>query len=193
MNLSDDELRRIGLRSVGRNCVVHSTVQFFRSENISLGENVRIDCFALISGGAAGVEIGSHIHIGAGCYLFGGGGKLVLEDFAGLSPRVSIFTASDDFLEGYLRGPIVSEACRKVSIGDVRMKLNSCVGTGSVVLPGVTIGENASAGALTVISRDVPDHAVVAGNPARTIAERDRTKYLTLMEQFRREFAARQG
>jgi len=188
MNLSETELGQLGLKHFGKNCRVHRTVQFFCPENVSIGDNVRIDCFSLISAGAEGVWIGNHVHIGAGCYLFGGGGKLVLEDFSGTSPRVTILTASDDFTDGYLRGPVIPEQYKKVKRGDVVLKMNVGVATGSVVLPGVTIGLNACVGALTVVSRDVPDHALIVGNPARQIAQRDPQRFLDLMAAFQREY-----
>jgi dTDP-4-amino-4,6-dideoxy-D-glucose acyltransferase len=188
MNLSEAELRQLGLKHFGKDCRVHRTVQFFSPENVSIGDNVRIDCFSLISAGPKGVWIGNHVHIGAGCYFFGNSGKIVLEDFSGTSPRVSIFTTSDDYKEGYLHGPIVPEQYKKVQRGDVVLKLNSCVATGCVVLPGVTIGVNACAGALTVVRHDVPGHALIVGNPNRQIAQRDPQRFLDLIAAFKQEY-----
>ena len=51
----------------------------------------------------------------------------------------------------------------------VRIKRNVWIGANATILPGVTIGENAVVGAGSVVTKDVPDNAVVAGNPARLI------------------------
>ncbi len=54
--------------------------------------------------------------------------------------------------------------CGLVSVGDAAM-----VGTNATVLPRVKIGQCATVGAGAVVTKDVPDHAVVVGNPARVI------------------------
>ena len=51
----------------------------------------------------------------------------------------------------------------------IRLRGNVWIGAGAIVLPGVTLGENAVAGAGAVVTRDVPPNAVVGGNPARLI------------------------
>ena len=56
------------------------------------------------------------------------------------------------------------------------MKKGASIGANSVILPGVTIGERALIGAGSVITRDVPDNAVVAGNPTRIFRHRDRNE-----------------
>ena len=54
-----------------------------------------------------------------------------------------------------------------------RIKRGASIGANSVILAGVTIGEEALVGAGSVVTEDVPSKAVVAGNPARIIGHRD--------------------
>ena len=56
-----------------------------------------------------------------------------------------------------------------------RVRRGASIGSGAVILCGVTIGEGAMVGAGAVVTRDVPDEAVVAGVPARVQARRERT------------------
>ena len=51
----------------------------------------------------------------------------------------------------------------------VTIRNNACVGIGAIILPGVTSGRNAVVAAGAVVTKDVPDNAVVAGNPAKLI------------------------
>jgi acetyltransferase-like isoleucine patch superfamily enzyme len=55
------------------------------------------------------------------------------------------------------------------SVAPVRLKSNSGIGTGSILLPGVTVHEGAYVGAGAVVTKDVPPYTVVAGVPARVI------------------------
>ena len=51
----------------------------------------------------------------------------------------------------------------------VHLKRNCWIGAGATILPGVTVGENAVVGAGSIVTRDVEDNTVVAGNPARVV------------------------
>jgi acetyltransferase-like isoleucine patch superfamily enzyme len=57
----------------------------------------------------------------------------------------------------------------KKSLQGPMLKKGAKVGANSTLLPGVVIGENALVGAGSVVTKDVPDHAVVVGNPARVV------------------------
>jgi len=162
------------LAEVGHNVSIHRSVLMFSPHLIRIGSNTRIDCFGLLSAGPDGICIGDHVHIAAGVYLFGSGGRIVLESFCNLSSRVAVYTASDDYTEGYLTNPTVPMKFRKVQQGDVTLRRHAIVGTGGVLLPGVTLGLAASVGALTLVRKSVEDFVVVAGCPSRIIGTRDK-------------------
>ena len=54
-------------------------------------------------------------------------------------------------------------------VGKVTIEDNTFIGAGAIILPGVHIGKNVIIGAGAVVTRDIPDHCVVAGNPAKFV------------------------
>ena len=55
--------------------------------------------------------------------------------------------------------------------GEVVLKRNCRIGSHSVVMPGVTVGENAVVGAMSFVNRNIPDNVVAAGVPAKVIKD----------------------
>ena len=63
--------------------------------------------------------------------------------------------------------------CRQGLCGsDVSISKNCWIGRGAVILPGVTIGEGSIVAANSVVNRDVPQHVIVGGVPARILKRR---------------------
>jgi acetyltransferase-like isoleucine patch superfamily enzyme len=125
-----------------------------------LGDDVKIGTFVEIQKGASignRCKISSHTFICEGVTIeeevFVGHGVTFIND---LYPR-----ATNE--EGMLQ----TEADWKCVT--TRVKRRASIGSGATILCGVTIGEGACVGAGSVVTRDVPDGAIVAGNPARVL------------------------
>lgn len=184
MHYSESELQDT-FSSVGRDVRIHKSVIILGGKKIRVGSHVRIDCFSLLSAGEQGITIGDHVHIAVGVCLFGSGGRIEVSDFAGISARTLIYTATDDYTAGNLTGPTIPDKYRKVICGDVILGKHSVVGCGSVVMP-CRIGVAATVGALSFVNKDVPDFEVVAGIPAIRRSSRSR-EVLEAEKQLREE------
>lgn len=170
---SIDELAELGLAGFGSNVQIDPTARFFGAGRITIGSNVRIDAFAVISAGAGGIDIGDYVHIAAHVFM-AGAARIVVEDFVGLSGRVSVYSSNDDYSGGHLSNPTAPDDLRDVTSAPVTFHRHALIGAGSVILPGVTIGEGGAAGALSLVRRDVEPWTTVVGTPARVVGERRR-------------------
>lgn len=91
----------------------------------------------------ASSKIGNYVLINRGACL---GHHLVLEDYVSIGPGVT-------------------------TGGGVTIKRGAMIGTGAVIIPSITIGKHAVVGAGAVVTKDVGDHEVVMGNPAKAVKE----------------------
>jgi acetyltransferase-like isoleucine patch superfamily enzyme len=184
---TEDDLCDAGFRSLGRNVRIAKNCTIVGVENISIGNQVRIDCnCTILAAGTGWVTLGSFIHIGSYVYL-GGKDGIMVADFCALSQRVSIYSRSDDYSGKRLIAPMVPEKFTGGVGGKVQLQRHVVVGSGSVILPGVTVGEGSSVGALSLVNRNLPEWGVYFGCPARKVENRSKD-LLDLEKRFLEEF-----
>jgi UDP-2-acetamido-3-amino-2,3-dideoxy-glucuronate N-acetyltransferase len=126
----------------------------FIRDLVVIGRNCVVGSYVDIEGD---VRIGDHVSLQSGCYLTRG---VRIEDEAFCGPRI---VTLNDKRASYRRPSI--EFRRQAP----RILRAARIGGGAVLLPGITVGENAVVGAGSVVTRDVPDRTIVAGNPARAM------------------------
>ncbi len=167
---SYEEMSYMGIRNPGKNVQISRTAIITNPELLSIGNNVRIDDYVLMTGA---IWLRSHIHISSFCSL-GGRAGIVMENFSGLSAGVRIFSASDDYSGDFMTNPTVPEEYTNVQEGVVHLREHAIVGANSVILPGIEIGKGAAVGAISLITKNVPEFEIWAGIPAKKIADRKR-------------------
>lgn len=143
------------LRYCGSYVYIHPSVKIFHADMISIGDNCHFQQDCVLYGKGGGIEIGEGTIFSHEIQVFAGNHHYNGEDLSTL-PYDERFDA------------------KKVTIGKYVW-----VGARSTIVGGVTIGDGAVIGAASVVTKDVPEGAVVGGNPARVLKYRD-------MEQFRR-------
>ena len=177
---SEEELKEIGFKSMGGNILISRKASIYSAANITIGDNVRIDDFCILSGH---IELGSYIHIAAYTALYGGDKGIYISDFANLSSRICVYSISDDYSGETMTNPMVSDEYKNVESKPVYIGKHAIIGSTSVVLPGVNIAEGSSFGSFSFINRDSEPWSINAGIPFKKI--RDRKKdLLALAEEF---------
>ena len=173
---SENELLNIGFKSIGKNVLVSRKASIYSAKDISIGSNVRIDDSVILSGN---ISIGNNIHISAYAAIYGAYG-VILEDYTGLSPRVTIYSAMDDFSGNYLIGPIHPVQFTNVKGGLVRLSRFAHIGANSIVFPNIKIGEGTVVGAMSLVTKDLESWTVFVGVPVKKIKDRE-NKMLNLI------------
>jgi len=131
-----------------------------------IGDHSRIDSFVKLEVGE-GMKIGRHVHIASFCHLGIGGGKLTLEDGSSCGSGVKIVTGSNVPGRGHGCSAVAPDAVFERK--EVRICKNATLFVGAIVLPGVTVGEEAVVAAGAVVRCDVPAGELWGGVPARRI------------------------
>ena len=129
-----------------------------------IGNNVNIEKGAYFGTGAK-VSIGNNSGIGVNCKLLG---DVTIGNNVMMGPEVIFITTTHD--HSRIDVPMIEQGFgeeKPIVIND-----DVWIGTRCTILPGVTVGKGAIIGACSVVTKDVPDYVVVAGNPARVIKHR---------------------
>lgn len=189
--LNEQQLSELGFKKLGRNVRISDKASIYNAANIAIGDNVRIDDFAVLSAGAGGITLGSHIHIAVYTSLIGAG-AIVIDDFANLSSKVSIYSSSDDYSGETLTNPCIPDCYKSVTHADVRIMKHVIIGCGSVVLPGVSVSEGVAIGALSLVNKDCQPFNIYAGVPAKLVKGRKK-KLLQLEQDFLKEYSCVQN
>jgi len=147
------------------------------ASDVKLGKNVRLHAFVNLYGCEIGDEtsIGTFVEIQKGAKI---GARCKIQSHTFICEGVSI---EDEVFVGH-NVTFVNDRYPAAATDDGRLKRDhdwalertvvkqhAAIGSGAVLLPGITIGERAIVGAGAVVTKSVPDHAVVVGNPARVL------------------------
>lgn len=112
-------------------------------------------------------RVGKNVFVNFGCTFLDQGG-ITLEDGVFIGPGVKILTEAH---------PEQPEIRHTLLTRPVIIRRKAWIGAGAIILPGVTVGENAIIAAGAVVTKDVSDNTVVAGVPARILRTINNTDY----------------
>lgn len=173
---TEEELLKMGFKSLGKDCLISRKASLYGIEDMSIGNNVRIDDFCILSGN---ITLGNNIHISAYVALYGAMG-IEFEDYTGISARSTIYSAMDDFSGNYLIGPVHPEEYTNVTGGKVLVKAYSQIGANVLIFPNLTIGNGCVVGACSMVRSDLEPWGIYYGIPVKLMKER--SKQVTKLE-----------
>jgi len=131
---------------------------------VQVRERTHVGAHCIVGKGAYidfGVVVGDNVKIQNGVYVYHG---VTVQDGVFLGPGVIL---TNDKLPRAINPDGTLKADADWEVSPILIQRGASIGAGAVVLPGVTVGEFAMVGAGAVVTRDVPPHAMVYGNPAR--------------------------
>lgn len=172
------DLHRFNFKKLGNNVLISKSATLYKTEQISISNNSRIDDFCALSGE---ITIGMNVHITVHCSITASLSPIIIEDFVGIAANCHIFSSMDDFLGIGLTNPTVPIEFRNVSHGPVKISKHSIMGVGSVIFPNVIVGEGCAIGAMTLVNKSIDPWGVYVGIPA--VRMRDRSKKLLEKEK----------
>ena len=158
MSFSQQPFQRIAPDvKLGRNVRLHGFVNLYGCE---IGDDVKIGTFVEIQKGA---KIGNHCKISSHTFICEG---VTLEEGVFVGHNV---TFTNDLYPRATNSDGQLQTETDWTCVPTLVKRHASIGSGATLLCGITIGEDAMIGAGSVVTKDVPARAVVAGNPARVI------------------------
>lgn len=173
---------KYNFKYLGKEVKLFQSTVFINQENISINDYSHIDDFVFFNGGIESY-IGKNVHISAFTSIIGGG-KLIMDDFSGLSAGCRIITGSDDFTGNSLTNLTIPKEYRNVTVGNVIIGKHAILGSNVIIMPNVTIGEGCIVSAGAVVNKDLEPWSIYAGYNPKKIAIREKEKILALEQDY---------
>lgn len=169
MFLNEWDVQLLGFKHVGHNVKISDKAVFYNPGGISIGDNTRIDDFCLLSG--KDITIGRNVHLA--CYVsLIGQGEIFLADYSSVSFKGSVFSSSDPYDGSLMTNPTVPEPNRQTYHKPVYIGFHTVIGAHSCVFPGVVVGNGSAIGAMSMVSKSIPDGVIAFGIPAEVRGQR---------------------
>ena len=146
------------------------------SKGFTTGVGCRIEAYPQINSQkkilkiGKNVEINDYVHIAAGENISIGNNVLI-------ASKVFISDINHGNYKGFNQdSPLSNPSSRKLSTSAIIIKDNVWIGEGVCIMAGVTIGFGSVIGALSVVTKNIPDYSIAVGSPAKVIKEYDFAK-----------------
>ena len=177
---NENELADFGFKKIGRNVLISSDVRIYGQENISIGNNVRIDDFTILSATNGFIEIHNNVFIARGCHLSGFFG-IILKNFSSMAANTIIYSSSDDYSGNFLTAQAIPQEYTSHIGGMVTIGKHVIIGANTIIIGACEIGEGCSIGSMSLVIKDLEEWNIHAGIPTKILKKR--SKALLELEQ----------
>lgn len=177
-----EELNNIGFKSIGKNLNISKKISFYNPGFISIGNNVRLDDYCIVSASKNGISIGNYVHITA-YVVIAGGENITIEDFVAIGAHTCIYSSNDDYSGGSMTNSMVDSIYKVVHTAPVTIKRHTIIGSHTTILPGTSIGEGVSIGSHSFVKSNLNSFGIYCGVPARFLKKRKK-EFLKLEKSF---------
>lgn len=168
---TEKDLFDFGFKKIGTGVLISADARIYGQENISIGNNVRIDDFVIISAVNGFVDIKNNVFIARGCHISGFYG-VILHDFSSMAANTIIYSASDDYSGDFLTAQAIPQEYTSHIGGLIDVGKHVIIGAGTVIIGACNIGTGCSIGSMTLVIKDLTEWNVYAGIPAKIIKTR---------------------
>ena len=174
------ELESMNFKNLGKNVLIDRLTPIYKPKRISIGSNVRIGSFCILSGD---ITIGNYVHIASYCFLNAGNFGIVIGDFVNIGSYSRLLCSSDDYSGESMVSEAVPEKFKNTINGKIEVQKHSLIGSGVLIMPSVTLAQGSSIGAMSLVKDSTKSFGIYAGIPAKRIKERSK-KILKLEMEF---------
>ena len=168
---TEADLKDFGFKSLGKNVRISSDARIYGQQNIEIGNNVRIDDFAILAAVSGSIKLGNYVFIARNCHLSGTLG-IEMHDFSSMAANTVVYSASDDYHGNYLTAQAVPQKYTATVGGPVVIGKHVIIGCASTIIGPSKIGEGCSIGAMTFVHRNLRSWGMYFGIPAQRFRER---------------------
>lgn len=168
LDMMGDNLRK-KLAFCGEGVVIYPLCKMIRAEHAYIDNFTRILDNVFIDAGKS-LKIGKHSMI-TWQVVIEGGAETYIGDRVFIGPGTKVLTSTYK-IHGMYSAEFVPEQCHEIEYGDITIKDDAYIGANCTLMPGVTIGEGAVAGANCLVNKDLEPWGIYVGVPCKKIGDR---------------------
>lgn len=159
------------LKYCGDEVRLYPLCKMIRAENAELDDHCKIFDHVFIDAGES-LKIGKYSML-AWYVLIEGRANTIIGDRVFIGPGTKLLTSTYK-IQGFYTVEFLPDGCQEIEYGDIEIKDDAYLGANCTVMPGVTIGEGAVAGANSLITKDLEPWTIYVGSPCKAIGKREK-------------------